>query len=64
MKQIKVTPFSEILASAKRKQEEFEALSPEEQAKVVQEREEILKQLRGPGFVELRVAVEKEKGND
>lgn len=55
MKQIKMYPISAMLADAKRKQEEFDALSPEGQAKVIEEREEILRQLRGPGFVELRI---------
>ena len=56
MKQLKALKFKDVLEEMKRKEEEFNALSKEEQERLIQKREEILSKLRGkPGFAEFHL---------
>lgn len=53
MKKIKINTFDDVIEKARKKQKEWDEMSDEQKADALATREEILKELRGPGFAEI-----------
>lgn len=53
MKKIKINTFDDVIEKARKKQKEWDEMTDEQKADALATREEILKELRGPGFTEI-----------